>query len=352
MPCGQNSVCKLMPPLHQIIEQHWQQPNPWLKLLLWPLSRLFQTGFLLRRSLYRSGRLQGEKLAVPVVVVGNIHVGGVGKTPVTAALVNGLRQQGIAVGIISRGYGRQSRDIHVLNENSTAAEAGDEPLMLYRQTGAPMAVGSKRAEAGRALLAAHPELQLLVADDGMQHYALQRDVEIAVFPAADIGRRDLDLMPNGGLREPLARLHDVDAIVVTGAASAVNAHDFSSHVPLFASRLQLGQIYRLNQQQQKLDSQNLAGKRIAAVAAIAKPERFFNSLRGLGIPLSQTLALPDHAELHAQDWPDADMVLITEKDAVKLSDRHWENVWVLPVCAIIEPDLAEFVVKRLNLAGK
>ncbi len=320
-----------------------------LKLLLWPFSRIFQTGFLLRRMLYRSGRLQCEKLAVPVVVVGNIHVGGVGKTPVTAALVNGLRQRGIKVGIVSRGYGRQSREIHVLDERSTAAEAGDEPLMLYRQTGAPMAVGSKRAEAGRALLAAHPGLQLIVADDGMQHYALQRDLEIAVFPAADAGRRDLDLMPNGGLREPLARLHGVDAIVVTGAASAVAAHDFPPQVPRFASRLQLGQIYRLNRPQQKLDSQKLVGKRISAVAAIAKPERFFDSLRDLGIPLSQTLALPDHAELHTQDWPDADMVLVTEKDAVKLSDRHWENVWVLPVCAIIEPDLAEFVAQRLQL---
>ena len=341
-----------MPPLHQIIEQHWQRPNPWLKLVLWPLSRLFQTGFLLRRRLYRSGILRREKLPVPVVVVGNIHVGGVGKTPVTAALVNGLRQRGIEVGIISRGYGRESREIHVLNERSTAAEAGDEPLMLYRQTGAPMAVGSKRIEAGRALLAAYPGLQLIVADDGMQHYALQRDLEIVVFPAADIGRQDLDLMPNGGLREPWSRLGDADAVVVSGlpdTQAAVSEHDFPASVPLFVSRLQTGKIYRLNQPQQTLDNHRLVGKKITAVAAIAKPERFFNSLLSLGIPLAQTLALPDHAPLNPQDWPPSDIVLITEKDAVKLSDRHGENVWVLPVCAIIEPDLAEFVAQRLHL---
>ena len=134
--------------LHQIIERHWQQPQPLLKALLWPLSRLFQAVYGVRRYLYRTGRLKSEKLAVPVVVVGNIHAGGTGKTPVVAALVRGLQAKGIQVGIISRGYGRQSSGVHVLDQRSSAAEAGDEPLLLYSQTGAPTAVGSRRAEAG------------------------------------------------------------------------------------------------------------------------------------------------------------------------------------------------------------
>ena len=208
--------------LHQIIERHWQQPQPLLKALLWPLSRLFQAVYGVRRYLYRTGRLKSEKLAVPVVVVGNIHAGGTGKTPVVAALVRGLQAKGIQVGIISRGYGRKSSGVHVLHHSSRAAEAGDEPLLLYRQTGAPTAVGSRRAEAGKALLAAHPEIELIIADDGLQHYALQRDVEIAVFPAADVGRHDLDLLPGGGLREPFARLHAADAVVVSAAVGAVD----------------------------------------------------------------------------------------------------------------------------------
>ena len=189
--------------LQRIIERHWQQPNLLLTILLYGFSRLFQAAVSLRRRLYLSGCLKSEKLPLPVVVVGNLHSGGTGKTPVTAALVRELRRQGVAAGIVSRGYGRRSGDVHVLNDNSSAAEAGDEPLMLYRQTGAPVAVGTDRAAAARALIAAHPELTLLVCDDGLQHYRLARDLEIVVYPAADAGRRP-DLLPNGSLREPLS----------------------------------------------------------------------------------------------------------------------------------------------------
>ena len=135
-------------------------------MLLKPLSKLFAKITAKRRDDFVSGRLESGKLPVPVVVVGNIHAGGTGKTPIVAALVSGLQEKGVKVGIISRGYGRKSKAVHVLNTASSAADAGDEPLLLFRQTGAPTAVGSSRAEAGRALLAAHPELELIVADDG------------------------------------------------------------------------------------------------------------------------------------------------------------------------------------------
>ncbi|MBF0804637.1 MULTISPECIES: tetraacyldisaccharide 4'-kinase [unclassified Neisseria] len=333
--------------LHQIIEQHWQQPNPVLSVLLRPLSRLFQTASAIRRDLYRAGRLKSEKLPVPVVVVGNIHAGGAGKTPVVSALVKGLQARGIKAGIVSRGYGRAGSGIYVLQPDSTAAEAGDEPLLLHRQTDVPVAVGSRRAEAGRALLAAHPDIKLIIADDGLQHYALQRDLEIVVFPAADAGRNNLDLLPNGGLREPLSRLKTADAVVLGGSTGAENAAHL--HENIFHSRLQTGRIHRLNCQGEYLDTSRLKYLRVAAVAGIAKPERFFNTLRGLGIALAETRALPDHAVLSAADLPQADVVLITEKDAVKLSDGRWQNVWVLPVCAIIDPDLAAFVAGRLKI---
>ena len=336
-----------MPKLHQIIESHWQSPNPFLSLLLKPLSKLFAKIAVKRRDDFVSGRLKSEKLPVPVVVVGNIHAGGTGKTPIVAALVSGLQEKDIKVGIISRGYGRKSKTVHVLNTASSVADAGDEPLLLFRQTGAPTAVSSSRAEAGRALLAAHPELELIVADDGLQHYALQRDMEIAVFPAADAERTNLDLLPNGSLREPLSRLASVDAVVVSGGKADAA---FKPSENMFASHIETGQIYRLNRPSEKLDLAGLGNQTVAAVAGIAKPERFFNTLQSMNIALKQTVALPDHADITAADLPDADVVIITEKDAVKFSDGHGLNhVWVLPVCAIIEPDLAAFVSAKVSI---
>ena len=331
---------------HTLIERHWQKPYPVLSFLLKPLSGLFAKIAAKRRADFLSGKRQSEKLSVPVVVVGNIHAGGTGKTPIVAALVSGLQEKGVKVGIISRGYGRKSKAVHVLNAESRAEDAGDEPLLLFRKTGAPTAVGSSRAEAGRALLAAHPDIGLIVADDGLQHYALQRDVEIAVFPSADTARQDLDLLPNGNLREPLSRLDSADAVVVSGGKADTS---FMPSENMFHSRIETGQIYRLNRPSEKLDISTLSGKRVAAVAGIARPQRFFDTLTHMGILLDQTVALPDHADISNRDLPPADVVLVTEKDAVKFSDGICtDNVWVLPVCAIIEPDLAAFVLARLK----
>ena len=338
---------------NSFIEQHWQQPKPFLSVWLWPLSRLFSTGAAARRALYRYSLLPSRRLPVPVAVVGNIHAGGTGKTPVVLALVAALRARGVKVGVVSRGYGRESRAVHVLNADSSVADAGDEPLMLFRQTGVPLAVGSNRFEAGMALLAAHPDLTLIIADDGLQHYALQRDIEIAVFPAGDAAR-SLDVLPNGGLREPVRRLQTVNALVFSAcdAGKALPQPTFALPQKVFCSRLETGAIYRLCRPEETLDGEKLAagylkGRRIAALAGIARPERFFTSLHRLGIELAQTKILPDHAALTVADLPDADMVFITEKDAVKLAGNAPENVWVLPVCAIIEPDLAAWLTAEL-----
>lgn len=347
-----NPKAARMPKLHQLIESHWQRPNPFLSFFLKPLSMLFARIAAKRRADFLSGRLKSGKLPVPVVVVGNIHAGGTGKTPIVAALVSGLREKGLQVGIISRGHGRKSKAVYVLDAGSGADEAGDEPLLLYRQTGAPTAVGSRRVEAGRALLAAHPEIEIIVADDGLQHYALVRDVEIAVFPAADTGRADLDLLPNGALREPLSRLDSVDAVVVSGGRADAR---FAPSEHMFHSRIEAGRIYRLNNPSERLDTGRLKNQTVAAVAGIARPGRFFDTLQSMGIALSQTVALPDHADISAADLPQADAVVVTEKDAVKLkfSDGlNLNHVWVLPVCAIIEPDLSAFVLDCLRKGGK
>lgn len=344
--------------LHRLIERHWQRPIWLLTLLLWLPARLFALLAAIRRYSYRRGWKTAKRLPVPVVVVGNIHAGGTGKTPLTAALVRSLQHRGIAVGIISRGYGRSERGTHLLGKHSSAAQAGDEPLMLYRHTGAPTAVSADRHAAAQALLAANPHLQVIIADDGMQHYALARDLEIAVYPAADSHRRP-DLLPNGALREPVSRLRSVDALIVsngtTGLAAATARHFHLDTPPaLFDSSLQTKAPYAFHNPQHTLDNPDtLQHARCAAIAAIARPERFFNSLRQLGIPLHETHALPDHRSIKPEQLPQADYIFITEKDAVKLDAQTTpQNVWVLPVCAIIQPDIGAWLCQRLNLTPK
>ena len=343
--------------LHAILERHWQSPNSILRLLLRPLAILFGKIAARRRARYLAGSLKSEKPPVPVVVVGNIHAGGTGKTPITAALAAALQARGIAVGIVSRGYGRSLKTPHVLTARSTAAEAGDEPLLLYRRTQAPTAVARRRIEAARALLAAHPEVQLIIADDGLQHYALARDLEICVFPAADAARHDLDVLPNGGLREPIARLRDVDAVVLSQAAPAVAAaaqqhFRLPQSVALFTSQIHANAPYRYAQPSEKLHSGSLkTHARCVAIAAIARPQRFFDSLAAQGFPIAQTIALPDHAALDIAALPAADYIFVTEKDAAKLPPPPHapSNIWVLPIDAQITPDLADWVLAELGI---
>ena len=341
--------------LHTLLERHWQSPNPVLLLLLRPLSIVFGAIAAHRRARYLSGSLKSEKPPVPVVVVGNIHAGGTGKTPITAALVAALQTRGIAVGIVSRGYGRSLKTPHVLTARSTAAEAGDEPLLLHRRTHAPTAVASRRVEAARALLAVHPEVQLIIADDGLQHYALARDLEICVFPAADAARHDLDVLPNGSLREPIARLREVDAIVFSQAAppiaTAAQQHfRLPPHITLFTSEVHANAPYRYAQPSEKLHAGSLkTNAHCVAIAAIARPQRFFDSLAAQGFPIAQTIALPDHAALNIAALPPADYIFVTEKDAAKLPppDKAPANIWVLPIEAQITPDLADWVLAQL-----
>lgn len=341
-----------MPALHEQIESHWQRPRRYWTLCLWPWARLFQAVTAIRRWCYAHGWCPVQRLPRPVVVVGNIHAGGVGKTPIVAALVRGLQQRGIKVGVISRGYGRQGSGTVLLHANSVAAEVGDEPLMLLRQTGAPVAVGSNRVAAAHLLLAAHPEVALIISDDGLQHYALARDIELAVFPAADVGRH-LDLLPNGPLREPLARLRTVNAVVVSqGSAAQQQALAAQLRLPeniyLGRSHNHYGAFYRADNPQHTAQSTDFVGKTVIAVAGIARPQRFFTALRAMGIALSQTVALPDHSTITSADLPPADIIIITEKDAVKLS--HSDNraaLWVLPLAAVLTPDLADFVCARV-----
>ncbi len=336
--------------LEAILTRAWQRRGP-LACALYPLSLLFGSLAARRAAQFGSGKKPSVRLPVPVVVVGNIFIGGTGKTPLTIWLVDTLRAAGFTPGVISRGFGAgaggsQAREVM---PHSSAAEVGDEPLLIARRARCPVVVGRVRADAGRALLAAHPHVDILVADDGLQHYALQRDVEIVLFDGRGVGNGWL--LPAGPLREPPSRRRDftvVNAPVITPElAAAVGGAPFRM-------RLSGDMAERLSAPGERLALTALAaldGKRIVAAAGIGNPGRFFSMLRGAGLQFAE-LALPDHHDFLDQPFRaiDADVILITEKDAVKCAQienlKDDPRLWVVPVTAQLDAALAEQIVEK------
>ncbi|MET3494840.1 tetraacyldisaccharide 4'-kinase [Variovorax boronicumulans] len=271
------------------------------------MSLLYGALFSLRRLFYRLGWLRTERVPVPVIVVGNVIAGGAGKTPVVMAVVAHLQARGLRVGVVSRGYGRRTDDCREVLVDSDPHEVGDEPALIHRSTRAPVFVARKRIEAARALLARHPATQVIVSDDGLQHLALARDIEICVFDDRGIGNGWL--LPAGLLRECWPRrcdlvLHSGERPAFAGGYTATRS--LSQHA--------------VTSDGQFVPLEALADKPLVALAAIARPESFFEMLRARGLTLAETIALPDHFHFNAwQRPPSSDRPLLcTEKDAVKL----------------------------------
>ena len=275
--------------------------------LLWPLSLLYRTLFALRRSLYNRGWLATERVPVPVIVVGNVIAGGAGKTPVVMAVVRHLQARGLQVGVVSRGYGRRTDDCREVLGDSDPHDVGDEPALIRHTTGAPVFVARKRIDAARALLALHPATQAIVSDDGLQHLALARDIEICVFDDRGIGNGWL--LPAGLLREPWPRRCD---LVLHSGERPAFAGGYT------ATRSLARDALASDGKRVSLDA--LAGKPLIALAAIARPEGFFDMLRTRGLTLAETIALPDHYDFDAWQRPSSGecTLVCTEKDAVKL----------------------------------
>lgn len=290
------------------LRRSWQGRGP-LAWALWPLAAVHGLLLGLRRALYHHGGLAQQRLPVPVIVVGNVVAGGAGKTPTTLALVQHLQQAGWRPGIVSRGHGRQSTEVRPVTPSSRVSEVGDEPLLLHRRSQCPVWVGARRAEAGRALLAAHPEVNLLLCDDGLQHLALARDVNICVFDARGIGNGWL--LPAGPLREPWPR--PVDLVLWT--ETPPSPRPLTEH----QAQRRLAE-HALTQDGQRVPLQQLRGQPLTALAAIARPEAFFAMLRQRGLTLAHTIALADHDPITTRPpgLPDTGLVLCTEKDAPKL----------------------------------
>lgn len=289
---------------------------------LWPLSLLY--GLLQRwhGRRYRDGSRQVAHAGVPVIVVGNVIAGGAGKTPVTQAVVGHLRAAGWRPGIVSRGYGRKTTDCREARPDSPADEVGDEPALLARTTGAPVFVARARIEAARALHSRYPQVNIIVSDDGLQHLALARDMELCVFN--DEGAGNGFLLPAGPLREPWPR-------PVTATLHAGRPPVPAGPAPLFAMRRALAaQAHNALGERLPLDA--LRGQTVEAVAAIARPEAFFAMLAERGIAPAAVQALPDHHDFNSfKRLLDERMPLIcTEKDAVKLWRQH-PKAWAVPL---------------------
>jgi len=288
-------------------------------------------------------RARPERLPVPVIVVGNITVGGAGKTPLTLWLARQLCARGWRPGIVSRGYGGDSAAPRPVTASSLPAEVGDEPLLLRRRSGVSVWVGRDRVAAGRALLAASPGVDVIICDDGLQHYRLARDVELAVFDGRGAGNGWR--LPAGPLREPLARLAGVAAVVCNGPAD----DRIPPTLPRFDMRLQPGAFYRLDDPGQVCAAGDLAGRRLHALAGIGDPERFFRTLEALGLGFTRH-PFPDHHAYHAADLAFAgdSVLLMTEKDAVKCAGLTAAEAWVLPVEAEVAPALIDLILEKLR----
>ncbi len=317
------------------VHRYWSSLNA-VSLLLAPLSLLFGLVAGTRRLAYRLGLRRVRRFPVPVIVVGNISVGGTGKTPLVIWLAEYLRQRGWNPGIVSRGYGGRAQHWpQQVRADSDTNSVGDEAVLLAAATGCPVCVGPDRPAAVEALLA-HAGVDLVLSDDGMQHYALGRDLEIAVIDGVRrLGNRLL--LPAGPLREPASRLGRVDMVVVNGGTPAAGEYAMKLAQPTLASL----------RDDRPGDLRDFVGRRVHAVAGVGNPQRFFDLLSRLGIAV-EPHPYPDHHAFEAADLQfDPPLpVLMTEKDAVKCRRLACRDCWVVRVRA--QPDAA--FVNRLNEA--
>jgi tetraacyldisaccharide 4'-kinase len=332
------------------IARAWQQRGP-LAWALSPLAAVFAAVSGARRAAFAAGWLKSVNVGVPVVVVGNVTVGGTGKTPTVIALVEALRAAGYSPGVVSRGYGAKIDRPTAVTAATSASACGDEPLLIARRAGVPVWVSPDRVAAAQALCAAHRDVDVIVSDDGLQHYRLQRDFELVVFDHR-LGGNGF-LLPAGPLREPLSRHRD---------ATLIN-NPFERALPdwpnTFALKLEPGDAWHLANPALRrplaqfgasnANNVNNAPQRLVAAAGIGSPERFFATLRAAGLA-PQTLPLPDHYDYTSNPFADidADAILVTEKDAVKLGAWNDARIWVVPVQAALDHRLITLVVEKLR----
>ena len=309
----------------------------WLAYALWPIALCMRALVALRRALYHWNILKIQRVNACVVVVGNVVAGGAGKTPTVINIVQHLQAQGIKTGVVSRGYAAQQTDSQEVKAQSTPQAVGDEPLLIQRTTGVPVFVGTSRVKAAQTLLRHYPDTQVIVCDDGLQHYPLYRDLEVCVFDNRGCGNGLL--LPAGPLREPWPRT----ALACAGQNNAQLLVLHTGNQPAFkgfTAQRSLSE-YAIQSNGARTPIAALvhhSEKPLMAIAGIAHPESFFSMLRALGLPLMHTLALPDHyhfENMGAQINPFF-QIICTEKDAAKLW-KHVPDALAIPLLQTAEP---------------
>ncbi len=322
----------------------WWLSRTWKSWALLDISLAYGGVIALRRRLYRKQWLRAVRLPVPVVVVGGILVGGTGKTPLSLWLIEQLRGRGWRPGVVSRGYGAANTKMAMMVDADTPANlAGDEPALMARQGRVPVAIGKDRVAAAQLLLRTHPDVNLILADDGLQHLHLARNVEIAVVDSRGMGNGFM--MPAGPLRERPDRLTSVNAIVLRGQAPAL---DLS--VPTFQMRLAVTALRHANSGQVLAPAEfALRFERRLAAAGIGYPQQFFESLAAAGLQC-ETLPLPDHFDFAKSPFPpDAELaVIVTEKDVLKTAHLNDHRLWVAQTTIAVEPDLVALIERTIE----
>lgn len=316
--------------------------------LLLPMAGLFSAISGLRRLAYRRAWLPSFHVGVPVIVVGNITVGGSGKTPLVIWLTNWLAEQGFRPGVVSRGYGGKVSGCVEVTAGSDPSGVGDEPVLIHSKTGHPVVVGRDRVAAARTLLARHPGIDLIVSDDGLQHYRLRRTLELAVIDASTSLGNGLPL-PAGPLREPISRLKSVDAVIEVQRLGA----NRKQVLPVAAFRVDFGpgRVYRLVAPDEPVDPQSLAAISWQAVTGIGRPQGFFDMLTLLGWNFKQRI-FPDHHPFSPGDIPVGAAVVMTEKDAVKCKKFAQADWWALELEARPEPAFIDWLKSRIGALNK
>jgi tetraacyldisaccharide 4'-kinase len=337
------------------LERAWWRADgkDWLSLALLDVSWLFGGLVKLRHKLYSSGVFDQTRLthaqgqAVPVIVVGNVIAGGAGKTPITIELAKFLQSRGYSPGIVSRGYGRKGRATLEVLPDTPLSESGDEPALIAQSTGCPVFVGADRVEAAQALIAAHPSVNVILSDDGLQHLALQRDVEIIVFDERGVGNGRLQ--PAGPLREPWprhARSRQQQPEVVSFVlhrGGFEEGFEIERELADFAVRRD-GSRVRLSE---------LAGHPCIALAGIAHPQAFFSPLSAKGVQLQETIPLPDHYNFDSapRRFNAGDKLICTEKDAIKLHQADWAQpleILAVPLHISLPLAFTQAIIEKLS----
>ncbi len=333
--------------LRKIIENHWYKKNNFfLTILLYPFEIIFICITKIRHFFYKSGIFKQNKLPIPVIIIGNISVGGAGKTPLTKYLTQELTNLGFNIGIILRGYKGQNQDAYIVNKDDNSQKVGDEAL-IYAQSGFKVAIGKNRYLAGKILCDTYPNIQLILADDGLQHYALNRDYEIAVVDGMRMfGNKHC--LPMGPLREEIKRLNSINAIVVNGKPQSQQLilQQFKSKL-LIQQNMLIDRIYNPITNV-SVTSEFFNNKNNVALAAIGNPQRFFDLLTQIGIITSKHYNFPDHYYYKLDDIPkQADTILVTEKDYVKLAQFNDDRIWVVFVKSQLNNSLLLTQIQQL-----